>query len=125
MTKIESFILPDGFDELLSFASWALPSADLRQNRRLAATSEELKALYRAVQPRLADALEEVDKFEMGSLPDKQRNLFYILLSLAEIAPHVELYNGATGVPHAFDESRFVAVHGRQDTAEERAAEQP
>ena len=39
------------------------------------------------------------------------------LATLAEVAPHIELYGGAPGVPYAFEETRFVAAHGAQDTA--------
>jgi hypothetical protein len=44
------------------------------------------------------------------------RCLFAMALSLAEIAPHVELYRGSVGVPHAFEEMRFVAKHGKKAT---------
>ena len=60
--------------------------------------------------------LAEVDKYPLGGLPEALQPLYNIALSLAEVAPHLELYGGAVGVPYAFEETRFVAVHGAQPT---------
>jgi hypothetical protein len=57
-----------------------------------------------------------VDAYPLGELPEELRCLFALSLSLADAAPHVELYRGDLGVQHAFLESRFVARHGRQAT---------
>mgnify|MGYP000190924550 CR=1 FL=1 len=109
-------VLPAAFADLEPFTDWALPTADERQRRRLAATSEGLRSFYDAVLPRLEDILAEVDKYPLGALPEELRPLYGIALSLAEVAPHIELYNGAVGVPYAFEEGRFIAVHGGQPT---------
>jgi hypothetical protein len=42
-------------------------------------------------------------------MPPEARSLMNLTLSLAEIAPHVEFYDGAAGVPFAFEEERFIA----------------
>lgn len=42
--------------------------------------------------------------------------MFKLALSLAEVAPHVELYGGDPAVPHSFTEDRMIAAHGRQET---------
>lgn len=112
--------LPDGFAELTPILAWALPRADQRQEKRRASTSAELRAFYMAVMPRLHDILAEVDRFPLGSLPETHRPLYSIALSLAEVAPHVELYGCAVEVPFAFEESRFFADHGNQQTWEGR-----
>lgn len=108
--------LPPAFADLAPFLDWALPTADERQQRRLAATSEGLRAFYDAVLPRLEDILSAVDEYPLGALPEELRPLYGIALSLAEVAPHIELYGGAVGVPYAFEEGRFIAVHGGQPT---------
>lgn len=108
--------LPAAFAELTPFLDWALPTADERQTKRLSATSAQLKAFYDAVLPKLEDILAEADKFPLGGLPETHQPLYNIALSLAEVAPHIELYGGAVGVPYAFEEGRFVAVHGDQPT---------
>ena len=60
--------------------------------------------------------LDECDKFPLGELPQSHQGIFNVALSMAEIAPHIEFYRGQPGVPYAFEESRFVAVHGRDET---------
>ena len=51
--------------------------------------------------------------FPLGELPPASARLFHLALSLAEVAPHIELYGGDPKVPYSFDEARFVADHGR------------
>lgn len=109
--------LPAEFADLAPFIDWALPSADERQTKRRTASRAELKAFYDAVLPRLEAILKAVDAYPLGSLPADMAPLYHLALSLAEVAPHIELYGGAPGVPYAFEETRFVAVHGQQDTA--------
>ncbi len=109
--------LPAAFAELTPFLDWALPSADERQTKRRTATREQLKAFYDAMLPRLEEILAQADAYPLGKLPEELRTLYYMALSMAEVAPHIELYGGAPGVPYAFEETRFVAVHGAQDTA--------
>lgn len=109
--------LPAEFADLNPFLDWALPSADKRQTRRRTASREELRAFYDAMLPRIEAILARVDEFPLGGLPQELHSLYHLALSLAEIAPHIELYGGAPGVPYAFEETRFVAIHGGQDTA--------
>lgn len=109
--------LPADFADLAPFLDWALPSADERQTRRRTASRADLKAFYDALLPRIEAILKVVDAYPLGSLPADLAPLYHMALSLAEVAPHIELYGGAPGVPYAFDETRFVAVHGQQDTA--------
>ena len=62
--------------------------------------------------PRLEDALDKADEYPLGEMPEDVEQLFFMTLSLAEVAPHIELYGGNPEVPYSFEESRFVAVHG-------------
>lgn len=109
--------LPDGFADLAPFIDWALPSADERQTKRRTATREQIKAFYDAMLPRLEAILAAADAYPLGQLPAELHPLYHMALSMAEVAPHIELYGGAPGVPYAFEEARFVAAHGAQDTA--------
>lgn len=109
--------LPAEFADLGPFTGWAETTPDARQSRRRNATRPELKAFYDAMIPRLQDILAAVDAHPLGALPVNLRPLYNMALALAEIAPHIELYGGNPAVPFAFDESRFIAMHGRQDTA--------
>ncbi|KEQ52133.1 hypothetical protein [Sphingobium chlorophenolicum] len=109
-------ILPAGFEDLSNCLPWSLPTADQRQKKRLASSSAELRAFYDQMLARLPEALAEVDRFPLGELPESHHALYNLALSLAEVAPHIELYAGSPGVPYAFEEARFVAVHGAQET---------
>lgn len=106
-------ILPTAFESLAPFvAQWALPTQDQRQTTRLHASSAQLRAFYDAMLPLMPAALEHVDTFAIGALPEPSRVLFRMMLSMAEVAPHIELYRGDPKVPHSFDETRFIAEHG-------------
>jgi hypothetical protein len=109
--------LPEEFAALEPFvAAWALDTQDARHAKRLATSRADIKTFYDAMVPRIPRILEVVDAYPLGTLPPELQPLFALSLSLAEIAPHVELYRGDPGVPHAFEETRFVAKHGRQAT---------
>jgi len=110
-----SLILPKQFEELNAFTEkWAKGTENDRQKARITSTSEELKAFYDAIMPRMKEILEFLDTYEYGKLPEEHQPLYWLAMSLAEVAPHVELYDCDPGVPFAFEEARFVAEHGSQ-----------
>ncbi|MEQ9088836.1 MAG: hypothetical protein RLQ26_08850 [Alphaproteobacteria bacterium] len=105
--------LPKGFEKLEPLSEkWALATQNERQKVRRESTTEELQAFYDAMMPRLEDALDKADEYPLGEMPEDVEQLFFMTLSLAEVAPHIELYGGNPEVPYSFEESRFVAVHG-------------
>lgn len=105
--------LPSQFSELESLvAKWAKPTENERQKQRITSTSAELKEFYDHIMPRMEEILQYLDNYQYGQLPEKDQPLYWMALSLAEVAPHVELYGGDPGVPYAFEEARFVADHG-------------
>ncbi|MEK7943678.1 hypothetical protein WKR98_02940 [Pigmentiphaga sp. YJ18] len=107
--------LPKEFEMLEPLvAEWALPTQNQRQVRRKAATRGELQYFYDNMLPRMPAILRHVDTYPLGELPEDAARLFSLALSMAEVAPHIELYGGSPGVPYAFEESRFVAEHGEQ-----------
>ena len=93
-----------------------MPTTDQRAKARRESTSAELKEFYDEVLPYIEKILDECDKYELGMLPRSHRGIYNIALSMAEIAPHIEFYKGAVGVPYAFEEARFLAVHGADET---------
>ena len=93
------------------FDKWAQPTEYGRSDARRASTPEELKAFYDASVPHLSAILKKVDEYPVGQLPDDVKPLFYIALSIAEIAPNVEFYDNSPGVPFAFEESRLIGDH--------------
>lgn len=108
--------LPEGFEELARFADWALMTTNERTLKRQAATKEELQDFYDSVLPHMEPILDACDGFEFGALPESHQGIFNIALAMAEIAPHVEFYKADPAVPYSFQETRFVAVHGADDT---------
>jgi hypothetical protein len=105
--------LPDGFRDLEHFAPlWALATQNERERRRRASLESERKEFYDAVVPRLASIIEYLDRFALDAMPEDTRRLLHLTLSIAEIAPTVELYKGSATVPFSFEETRFIAVHG-------------
>ncbi|THJ34562.1 hypothetical protein E8K88_06100 [Lampropedia aestuarii] len=106
-------LLPEGFASLEPLVvAWALPTQNERQRQRITSTRSQLKSFYDSMLPQLPAILKKVDEFPLGQLPEKEARLMALALSLAEVAPHIELYGGDPKVPYAFDEARFVAEHG-------------
>lgn len=108
--------LPRGFEDLAPFLDWNLPTAHARQAKRRQSSREELRSFYDAVLPKMPAILAEIDHYPLGELPENHQPLFNLALSLAEVAPNVELYKGNPAVPYAFEETRLVAIHGGQQT---------
>ena len=92
-------------------AKWAKPTEYERSDARRSSTAAELQAFYDAAVPHLPAILKKVDEYPVGQVPDDVKPLFYIALSLAEIAPNVEFYGNSPGIPFAFDESRLIGDH--------------
>ncbi|WP_201797408.1 hypothetical protein [Bordetella trematum] len=105
--------LPAGFEMLEPLvADWSLATQDARQARRKTSSEEDLRYFYDTLLPYLPEILKHMDQFPLGEFPPPTAKLFGLSLSLAEVAPHIELYGGSPAVPHAFEESRLVAEHG-------------
>lgn len=106
-------LLPKNFQMLEPLVSrWALTTQNTRQALRISSTKGELQYFYDNMLPRLPAIMEHVDQFPLGQLPPESERLFALALTLAEIAPHIELYNGDPNVPHSFAEMRMIAEHG-------------
>lgn len=106
--------LPKGFADLepLVEKGWSIATMNGRMEKRRESTSEELQWFYDAILPRVKDIIAYMDRFPYPDAPEDAKRLFYLLLSLAEIAPHVEQFGGTPEVPYSFDERRFVVSHG-------------
>ena len=67
---------------------------------------EDLQAFYAAMLARLEEVLEYLEGFSPEGASPETRQLLYLALSLAEVAPAVELFGEPT-VSYGFDVSRF------------------
>ncbi len=61
-------------------------------------------SFYNAMLPQMRHLLAMLDTYPLGHLPDELHPLYWLSLSFAEVAPHIELYKGQVGVPFAFEE---------------------
>jgi hypothetical protein len=74
---------------------------------------EDIQDFYDCIIPRVDEALHHLNQYTIANLPGDARRLFYLTLSLAEIAPAVEFYK-TPEVRNSVDRTRFVAIHGHE-----------
>lgn len=106
-------LLPEPFAHLECWVQrWALDNQVAREKTRRASDGAELEAFYDAMVGEMDAIIDHLNGFPLDALPPPQARLLYLTLSLAEVAPHVELYRGDPRVPYSFEEERFIAEHG-------------
>lgn len=93
-------------------ADWALATENERRAKRKASTKAELKSFYDAMLPHMEKLLDLADEYPLGKMAPEVERLFFMALSLAEVAPHIELYGGNPNVPFSFTEERLIAEQG-------------
>ena len=103
-----SIQLPADFAALQPYAHWALETETARNHHRLECGVSEIEAFAIAMMARLDDILARLNEFPLDAIPDEWRPLYWMILSLAEVAPVVEFYHDAR-VPDGYDTRRFVA----------------
>jgi hypothetical protein len=84
--------LPDGFSDLESFSGWSLATERERYAKRLSSTMDELQIFYDAAFPRLQDATEYLDRFELNALPEDAKHLLWLCYSLINVSFPVEAW---------------------------------
>jgi len=78
--NMDTCSLPADFEALEPYVtSWAIGSAAGRAARREASNTEELRAFYDAVAPRLADALIYLDSKQLAEQDTRDRRLMTML----------------------------------------------
>jgi hypothetical protein len=103
-------LLPEQFKDLEPFVgAWSLATERERNRERLSSTMAEIQALYDALLPRMDEIIGYLNQFPIDGMPDDGRRLFYLTLSLAEVAPAVEFYKQPE-VVDGFPAERFVPV---------------
>lgn len=106
-------MLPDPFAALEPFAAaWSLPTETARHERRRASSMEALQDFYNAMLPRMPEILAYLESRPLNDLSTEDGRLMQLTLSLAEIAPAVELF-GSPVIKDAVDSRRFRPVEGR------------
>ncbi len=102
--------LPEQFKDLEQWMAWSLETEAERSDHRQASTMEDITAFYEAMLARMEEVLSYLEQFSLEELPDDAKRLFYLTLSLAEVAPAVEQF-GQPSVVDGYDIKRFVASH--------------
>ena len=102
--------LPEQFRDLEQWMAWSLETEGERSDHRQASAMEDITAFYEAMLERMEEVLSYLEQFSLEELPDDARRLFYLTLSLAEVAPAVEQF-GQPSVVDGYDIKRFVASH--------------
>ncbi len=100
-------LLPKPFQDLTPYLAWALPTERERSTKRQASTMDEITAFFQAMLPRMEEILPYLDQFALENVPEEVQRLFYLTLSLAEVAPAVENF-GQPSVVEGYDVARFV-----------------
>ena len=102
--------LPEQFRDLEQWLAWSLETEGERSDHRQASAMEDITAFYEAMLARMDEVLPYLEQFSLEELPDDAKRLFYLTLSLAEVAPAVEQF-GQPSVVDGYDIKRFVATH--------------
>src|SRR5712691_6610629 len=89
--------LPEPFHDLEPFSGWARAKESERTGKRLASTMEEIRAFYDAVLPRLEAIVQYLNQFPLDRMPQDAQQLFYLTLSLMEVASAVGVVRAAGG----------------------------
>ena len=105
----ESF-LPAQFYELEQWKEWSLATEQERSVKRQASTMEDIKTFYTAMLARMEEVLPYLEQFSVDNLPEDATRLFYLTLSLAEVAPAVEQF-GQPSVVDGYDVKRIVVQY--------------
>jgi hypothetical protein len=71
---------------------------------------KDLKAFYDAMLARMEEVLPYLDQFPVDALPEDATRLFYLTLSLAEVAPAIEQF-GQPSVVDGYDVKRIIVQH--------------
>jgi hypothetical protein len=102
--------LPAQFQDLEKWTAWSLATEQERSDKRQASTMADVKAFYDAMLARMEEVLSYLDQFSVDDLPEDATRLFYLMLSLAEVAPAVEQF-GQPSVVDGYDIKRIVMQH--------------
>ena len=93
-------MLPAEFSDLELLAkSWSLATETERNQKRLASSLQEIQSFADTLLPRLDAVFSYLDRHPLAQLPPDAARLFYLTLSLAEVAPAIECY----GQPEVID----------------------
>ena len=78
--------LPAEFASLEPFSDWILATERERYAKRLASSMAEMQAFYDAAFPLLEHATTYLEQFPVDNLPEPERNLLLLMMSLVTVS---------------------------------------
>lgn len=84
--------LPAPFADLAPHGAWALEREAERTAKREASTVEDVRAFYDAVFPRMEAMVAHLERFPLDALPEPERRLLWLALSVVEVSNLTERY---------------------------------
>ena len=97
--------LLEGFQDLEPYLEWSLATDRERSIKRQTSPMTKITAFYHAIVPRMDEILAHLEQYPLEQVPADAQSLFYLTLSLAKIAPAVEMYGEP--VPEGLDALRL------------------
>lgn len=89
----ERVALPNGFEDLVRFRDWMVPTDRGRIERRLSLPFAEVRAFYDEILPELDRIMSYLQTRPPTNMSQEDANLLNLALSLVEISNAVEIYN--------------------------------
>jgi len=100
--------LPREFAALAEWDSWCLATETERNARRVKCSFEDISAFAIALEPHVDAICAFIDARQAeGKLDTPTLNLYYLLLSLAEVAPAIESYDPEVEVVDGYESKLF------------------
>lgn len=102
--------LPTGFDALQPWVDtgWSLTTETARTEKRHNSEMVEIETFANAMLAEIDRVTVYLNDFSLDALPEDASRLYFLMMSLAEVAPAVELYR-QPAVIGGYDYRRFVA----------------
>jgi hypothetical protein len=85
-------VLPAEFAALEPYLAWALPTEPERYAKRMASSMDEMQDFYNTAFPLLEPALTHLDGFVLSDLPEAERTLLNLMMSLVMVSFPVEVW---------------------------------
>ena len=108
--------LPEAFHDLEPWLEWSLATEGERSAKRQSSSMADLRAFYAAMLARMEEVLAHLEQFPPDELPPEAERLLLMTLSLAEVAPAVELF-GQASVVDGYDITRLIPEHDQRSPA--------
>lgn len=102
--------LPSGFEDLERFVpEWALATEAERKKYRVTRPYADNVIFAESLAPRILDITGHLDKFPVGELDEKNRNLLHLAYMYMEVGIAIEFYKQSE-LPDGFPWQRFNIV---------------